>query len=161
MNGLNSAEISQIIMTIVVVCLFLWRMSYGLNNGLFAEMAGFIAVLASCIAVYYIINIYHNLITAKFGSVVPKIGYFVVAFIIYKVMTSLADAFRRVHNIPIVGNIDRFLGAIVGIAEAYLIIYFVEHITELQIIPVVMKTGKDAATVLLQVIMGSIDKIRK
>ena len=31
-------DISQVVITTVVVCLFLWRMSYGAKNGLFAEL---------------------------------------------------------------------------------------------------------------------------
>ena len=91
-------------MTIVVVCLFLWRMSYGMENGLFAEAAGLIAVIAAFFAVYYSINLVNNIITVNLGNVLPKIGYLVVAFAVYKIMTALADALRRIKNIPIISN---------------------------------------------------------
>ena len=135
--GLN---ITQIIMTIVVVCLFLWRMSYGMENGLFAEAAGLIAVIAAFFAVYYSINLVNNIITVNLGNVLPKIGYLVVAFAVYKIMTALADALRRIKNIPIIGNVDRFLGAVIGIIEAIMIIILIEYATDIEIKEPVLAT---------------------
>lgn len=121
-------------MTIVVICLILWRMSYGYNNGLFAEAAGLVAVIASFLAVYYSINIVENVLTIDLGKVIPQIGYLVVAFIVYKVMTGLAEALRNLKKVPIIGNVDRALGAILGIAEACLIIALIEYATDIEIV---------------------------
>ena len=133
-------EISQIIMTVVVVCLILWRMSYGINNGLFAEATGLIAVIASFLAVYYSIKIVDNVIKVNLGNVIPKIGYLFVAFLVYRIMVAISDAFRKIKNIPIIGTVDRFLGAILGIAEAILIIALIEYATEIEIVTPVLTT---------------------
>ena len=133
-------EITKLILTIVVVCLFLWRISYGINNGLFAEAAGLIAVIASFIAVYYSVSIVGNVLDAKFGNIATKAVCLVVAFTVYKIMTSIADAFRKIKTIPIVGGIDRFLGAILGIVEAAAIILLIEYVTDLKIISAVMES---------------------
>ena len=122
-------DISQVVIGVVVVCLFLWRISYGMNNGLFAEAAGLIAVIAAFAAVYYIMKITGSVLSANLGGVIPKIGYLVVAFVIYRLMTVLGDQLRKVKEIPILGGVDRLLGAIMGGAEAALIIYIVEYIT--------------------------------
>ncbi len=133
-------EISQIIMTVVVVCLILWRMSYGINNGLFAEATGLIAVIASFLAVYYSIKIVDNVIKVNLGNVIPKIGYLFVAFLVYRIMVGISDAFRKIKNIPIIGTVDRFLGATLGIAEAILIIALIEYATEIEIVTPVLTT---------------------
>ena len=135
---MTMSNLSQIIMTIVVLCLVLWRMSYGYNNGLFAEAAGLIAVIASFFAVYYSINIVENVITIDLGKVIPKIGYLVVAFLVYKIMTSIADALRNLKKIPIIGNVDRIFGATLGIAEACLIIALIEYVTDIEIVSTVL-----------------------
>ncbi|MBP3197991.1 MAG: hypothetical protein J6N21_13430, partial [Butyrivibrio sp.] len=70
-----------------------------MENGLFAEAAGLIAVIAAFFAVYYSINLVNNIITVNLGNVLPKIGYLVVAFAVYKIMTALADALRRIKHI--------------------------------------------------------------
>ena len=124
-----SLDISQIVISVVVICLFLWRISYGMNNGLFAEAAGLIAVIASFAAVYYVMNIAGSVLTSNFGSIIPKIGYLVVAFVIYRLMTALGNALRKVKEIPILGGADRLLGSIMGAIEAALIIYIIEYIT--------------------------------
>ena len=117
-------EISQVVITIVVACLFLWRISYGTNNGLFAEAAGLIAV-------YFAMRIAGNLIGNNYGDIIPKVGYLFVAFFIYSLMTRIGKALREIRQIPILGQFDRLLGAILGFIEAYLIIYIVEYITGL------------------------------
>ena len=126
-------EISQLVITIVVVCLFLWRISYGTNNGLFAEATGLIAVIAAFAGVYYIMNITGSVLSSNFGAVVPKIGYLVIAFIIYRIMTALGSALRKVKEIPILGRFDRLLGAALGAAEAVLIVRFIEYVTEMDL----------------------------
>ena len=127
-------EISQIVILIVVGCLFLWRISYGTNNGLFAEAAGLIAAIASYFAVYYLMSITGSVLGSKFGEVIPKIGYLIVAFAVYSLMTALANALRKVKEIPILGGLDRVLGAVLGGIEAALIIYIVEYVTGFKIL---------------------------
>ena len=134
-------DISQVVMTVVVLCLFLWRMSYGANNGLFAEAAGLVAVIASFAAVYYLMNIAGSVLNKNLGTIIPKIGYLVVAFAVYKIMTSIGEAFKKVKNIPIVGKFDRFMGAVIGIFEAACIIYLVEFITDIDIVKPVLGVG--------------------
>ena len=62
------SEVSDIVMTVVVICLILWRVSYGTNNGLFAEAAGLIAVIASFAAVYYLTLIAGAVLNKNFGA---------------------------------------------------------------------------------------------
>ena len=127
-------DISQIVLTIVVVCLFLWRISYGKNNGLFAEAAGLVAVFAAFASVYYIINIAGSVLNQNYGVVIPKIGYLLVAFIVYKIMTAIGDAFKRLKDVPVFGAMDRLLGALLGAVEAGAIIYLIEYVTDIEII---------------------------
>jgi membrane protein required for colicin V production len=136
-------DVSQVVITVVVVCLFLWRISYGSSNGLFAEAAGLIAVIAAFAGVYYVMNIVGNVLGSRYGAVLPKIGYLVVASVIYAVMVAMGKALRNVKEIPVLGGLDRLLGAVLGIAEACAIIYVVEFITGLDLKGPVIGLGKD------------------
>ena len=127
-------EISQVVITIVVVCLFLWRISYGTNNGLFAEAAGLIAVIASFAAVYYLTMIAGAVLNKNFGRVITKIGYLIVAFVVYRVMTALGNALRQVKEVPILGGLDRLCGGILGAVEAGILIYIVEFVTDFKLL---------------------------
>ncbi len=126
-------DVPQIAITVVVVCLFLWRITYGLKNGLFAEAAGLIAVIAAFAGVYYTMKIAGNILDSRFGSVIPKIGYLSVAIVIYGVMNLLAKALRGIKQIPILGSFDRFLGGILGAFEAYAIIYIIHYVTDIDL----------------------------
>ena len=61
-----------------------------------------------------------------------------MAFIVYKVMMSIADAFKKIKNNPIVGAFDRLLGAILGFTEALVIVYLIEYVTNIEIISSVL-----------------------
>ncbi len=151
-------DVNKTIITIVVVCLVLWRMSYGMNNGLFAEAAGLIAVMASFISVYYFINVAMKLVNIELGEVIPKICYLFVAFAVYKIMTALADALRKVKSIPIIGNVDRILGAILGMVEAILIIKLVEYITDIDIVGTVLAAFYDLFMYIQKVFINKLKK---
>lgn len=122
-------EISQIVITIVVIVLFLWRISDGSRNGLFGEATGLVAVIAAFAAVYFIMNIAGNVLNKNFGNVASKVGYLIVAFIVYKVMSTIGNALKKIKEIPILGGLDRLMGAVFGAAEAAIIIYIVEFVT--------------------------------
>ncbi|WP_024866340.1 CvpA family protein [Butyrivibrio sp. FCS014] len=135
--------ITGIVITIVVVCLFLWRISYGTNNGLFAEAAGLIAAIAAFAAVYYLVNIAGSVLSSNFGNVIPKIGYLVIAFFIYRLTTALGNALRKVKEIPILGGMDRLLGAVLGGVEAFLMVRIVEFVTGISLFsPVILNWNR-------------------
>ena len=90
-----SIDISQIVITIAVICIILWRISYGANVGLVAEAAGLIAVLATFASVYFIMGITENVLDKSFGGIIPKIGYLIVAFVVYRVMTGIGESLRK------------------------------------------------------------------
>ena len=127
-------EISQVVFTIVVVCLFLWRISYGATNGLFAEAAGLIAVIAAFVAVYFIALIAGDFLHSSFGDMPIRCGYLVAAFVVYRLMVSLGNTLRKVKEIPLLGGLDQLMGAVLGAAEAGLIIYIVEFVTGVKIL---------------------------
>ena len=132
-------EISDIVIAIVVVCLILWRMSYGANNGLFAEAAGLISVLASFASIYYIVKIVGDVLNKNLGNIITKIGYLLVAFLVYKIMNTLGEHLRKIKEIPILGGLDRLMGALLGIMEAALIIKLFVFITGIETMPVVIR----------------------
>ena len=127
-------EISQVVLTIVVGCLFLWRISYGANNGLFAEAAGLIAAIAAFASVYYIAYIAGDVLGNNFGDIAVKSGYLVIAFIVYRLTTVIGNALRKVKEIPLIGGLDGIFGAVLGGVEAFLIVYLVEYITDFKIL---------------------------
>ena len=136
-----SFDVSQIVIATVVVCLLLWRVSYGTENGLFAEATGLVAVIASFAAVYYIMNIAGGMLTNNFGTVLPRIGYLVVAFIIYSIMNALGRALQGIRDVPVLGAMNRILGGLMGVVEAVLIVLFIEFVTDIRIVAPVLNLG--------------------
>ena len=92
-----------------------------------------------------------KLVNVELGEIIPKIGYLIVAFLVYKIMTAIAEGLRKITKIPIIGKIDRFLGALLGIAEAVLIIKLVEYITGI----VILDTALSVCRVLFEYIKKS------
>lgn len=129
-----SIDISQIVITVAVVCIILWRISYGSNVGLVAEAAGLIAVLATFASVYFIMGITENVLDKSFGGIIPKIGYLIVAFVVYRVMTAIGENLRKMKEIPVLGSFDRILGAVLGLIEAIAILYLIEYITDIKLL---------------------------
>ena len=139
-----SIDISQIVITVAVVCIILWRISYGSNVGLVAEAAGLIAVLATFASVYFIMGITENVLDKSFGGIIPKIGYLIVAFVVYRVMTAIGENLRKMKEIPVLGSFDRILGAVLGLIEAIAILYLIEYITDIKLLTTIQAAWGEA-----------------
>ena len=129
-----SLDISQIVITIAVVCIILWRISYGSNSGLVAEAAGLLAVLATFASVYFVMGITENVLDKSFGDIIPKIGYLIVAFVVYRVMNAIGGNLRKMKEIPVLGSFDKILGAVLGLLEAIAVLYLIEYITGIKLL---------------------------
>lgn len=136
-----SFEISQIVTAVVVICLFLWRISYGTKNGLFAEATGLIAVIASFVAVYYVASLAGNVFGRNLGGVLPKAGFLAAAFAVYRIMKAMGNALSGIKEVPMLGAADRIMGAFLGAAEALTIILMVQFITGIKMIMPVISMG--------------------
>ncbi|MBO4457768.1 MAG: CvpA family protein [Butyrivibrio sp.] len=129
-----SIDIGQIALTVAVVCLFLWRISYGANSGLFAEAAGLISVLAAFASVYYIMEIVGKVLDKSFGGILSKLVYLTLAFVVYKVMTGIGESIRKLKEVPLLGSFDKVLGAVLGVIEALAMVYLIEYVTEIKLL---------------------------
>jgi membrane protein required for colicin V production len=84
-----------------------------------------------------------SVLTQNFGSIAPKVGYLVAAFIIYRIMSAIGKALRGIREVPVLGAADRIMGAVMGAAEAFIIVLIVEYVTDIRIIVPVMTMGKE------------------
>ncbi len=126
-------SIDQLIIFIAVILLLFWRMSYGYNNGLFAEATGLISAFAALAVLYYLIKIAGQILNNHIGGILTRIVYLIAAIFVYKVMSGIGGIFKKIVDIPIIGFVNSILGAILGIVEVYIIVNIIERITDIQV----------------------------
>lgn len=122
-------QIENLIISIVVVIVILWRISCGYREGIIAEALSLASVIASFVIIYYTFQAVQKAVTFQFGDLLTKIIYLIGAFVIYKVIHSLIDSFRRVRDVPIIGLLNSLMGALLGIGESYVLIRIFKWIT--------------------------------
>ncbi|MCH4191656.1 MAG: CvpA family protein [Butyrivibrio sp.] len=123
----------EFVITVSALMLILWRISYGYRKGLIAEALGLISVAAAFAVAYYAFGVVQNLKTFHPGEIPAKVISIIIAFIVYRVLHSLAESIRHLHEVPVIGYTDSILGCLVGLAEACLLIWLFQFVTGMDV----------------------------
>lgn len=109
--------------TAVVLFLFIWRVRRGYDCGMMQEIANILsgAVALVCVALLFLA------ISSVRGKTTHVLAASIVALILlgicFKVCSLIFRPLLGIKNISIVGGINKILGAVLGAAEACLLVY--------------------------------------
>lgn len=120
----------QVMISLAVLIVLLWRISYGYKNGFVAELIG-IAALACGFAILLIsADALDGLLHDHNIRIVTVIIRIAVASIIYKAVIGIARGMKGVQKIPLIGTVDRLMGACFGALETYIGVKLLQYITD-------------------------------
>ena len=128
MEIMNFITQPQVLVTVAVLIMLLWRISYGYRNGLVAELLE-IAALAVAFAVLMITaDTFNQIFSHGNLHIVKMIIRIAIVVAIYRVIQGLSRGSKGVGKIPIVGSANRLLGAGFGLVETYIWVYTLNFI---------------------------------
>ena len=123
----------EFVITVSALMLILWRISYGYRKGLIAEALGLISVAAAFAVAWYAFGAVQNLKSFHLGEIPAKIVSVIIAFIDYRVLHTISESIRHLHEVPVLGFTDSILGCLVGLAEACLLIWLFQLVTGIDV----------------------------
>ncbi|MCR4832217.1 MAG: CvpA family protein [Butyrivibrio sp.] len=141
-------NVPQLIMITAALIIIIWRVSYGYQNGIMEEAAGIIALIAALTALYIAMNISQDITNHSFSSIAGKIVYFVIAVIVYKLGHTIGKALKPVKYIPLIGQVDKLAGGLLGFVEAYILILIVQKIFGIEIIGLIISIIAELYTII-------------
>lgn len=107
---------------IVIALIFIWRVAAGFRRGMVQEIISLIAMGVAGICVILILGAIGSCFNREIGRAVQTVLILFAVCIVYRLVHVLFTSLELVSKLPIVKGLDKLLGAVVGCAEAVLIV---------------------------------------
>ncbi len=128
MDILNFVTQSQVLVTIAVLIMLAWRISYGCKNGLVAELLEIVALAVGLVAIILSADVIDQIFEKGNFHVLQMIIRIAIVVVIYRMIQGISRGSRGIKNIPVLGGANRLLGGAFGIVETYIWVRVLNYI---------------------------------
>ncbi len=111
-----------------IILIFLWRMAAGFRKGMVQEIISLIAMAAAGVCVFLIIGAVGSFMDQEIGSLIQIVAVLIAVCLAYRLVNLLFVSLKLISKLPIVKGLDKVLGAVVGFAEAGILVGFLVQI---------------------------------
>ncbi len=120
----------QVMISLAVLIVLLWRISYGYKNGFVAELIGIAGAAVGFALLLVFADTIDNFLSDGSLHLVNTIIKVTVMVIVYKAIEGIAKGLKGVKKVPILGQVDKLLGACFGAVEVYIWVKLLDYITK-------------------------------
>ena len=120
MEIMNFVTQPQVLVTIAVVIMLLWRISYGYKNGLVSELLEIAALAVGFAVLTMSADTVNKFLAHEKLHIIAIVIRLAVVVAIYRVIQGISKGSKGVRKIPLVGKTDGLLGAAFGFVEVYI-----------------------------------------
>ncbi len=113
---------------IAIVLIFIWRISVGFKRGMIKEIISLIATAVGGLCIILILSAISSYVDKEIGQLIKTIVALLVICLAYRIGHLFLTSVKLVAKLPIVKGLDKVLGAIVGFAEAGVIIGVIVYV---------------------------------
>lgn len=107
---------------IIIVLIFIWRITTGFRKGMVQEIVSLIAMAVAGFCIFLIMGAIGNYLNHEIGKMVQIISVLFVVCLVYRLVHVLFMSLELISKLPIIKGVDKLLGALVGCVEAALIV---------------------------------------
>lgn len=115
----------------IIVIIFIWRITAGFRKGMVQEITSLIAMAIAGVCVVLILGAVGSYWNKEIGKTIQIVVVLIVVCLIYRLIHILFTSLELISKLPIIKGLDKLLGAVVGAAEAGLIVgvlvYFLKN----------------------------------
>ena len=116
---------------IVIVLIFIWRIAAGFRKGMVQEIVSLVAMVVAGFCVVLILGAVGSYSNREIGKTIQIVAVLIVVCLIYRLVHILFTSLELISKLPIIKGLDKLLGAVVGLAEAVVIVailvYFLKN----------------------------------
>ncbi len=107
---------------IIIALIFIWRIAAGFRKGMIQEIISLIAMAVAGVCIVLILGAIGNYLNQEIGKMIQLIMVLFVICLVYRLVNILFTSLELVSKLPVIKGVDKLLGAVVGCAEAALIV---------------------------------------
>ncbi|MGN0364881.1 MAG: CvpA family protein [Suilimivivens sp.] len=112
---------------IVIAIIFIWRIVTGFRRGIVQEVISLIAMAVAGFCVVLIFRAVSSYFHREIGEMIQMIVILLVVCVVYRLVHILFTSLELISKLPIIRWLDKLLGAVAGLAEATLIVWFLVY----------------------------------
>ena len=107
---------------IIIALIFIWRVTAGFRKGMVQEIVSLIAMAVAGVCIFLILGAVGNYLNHEIGKMVQIIVVLFVVCLVYRLVHILFTSLKLISKLPVIKGVDKLLGALIGCAEAALIV---------------------------------------
>lgn len=116
-------DIRKLAFAIAVCLLALWRVKRGFKNGILKEIVNILSGAISLVCVALVFYAVSSVMAGAMSTLTVCVIALIVLGILFKVCNLIFKPILALGDVAVVGGINKFLGAVLGLAEAGAIAY--------------------------------------
>ena len=115
----------------IIALIFIWRIKAGFKKGLVSELNTVLSVLGAVLLGYLIKLKMGSAMKEGLGVTISLVLLICIVLLAIKILKAIITALKLFTWLPIIKGINRLLGAVAGIIEAFvMVLYLVSLIKE-------------------------------
>lgn len=119
-----NSEVNKVIFFVVAIVIASIKIRTGYKRGFIRECSFMFSIVVSILSLILVLLLYSSLKGKTYGTVIVVGSALVLIGIAYKFIRLVIHLLQGISNIGIVGILDRMIGALFGVVEALIIIFF-------------------------------------
>jgi len=117
-------NIYTILACIVILFILIWRMVSGFRHGLIRELSTMVSLATAVLVGALIYNGIMNFFEQKFGKTIAIIIFLAIVMSLFGLVKLIFKVLKLFASLPVISAVDKVLGSIIGIVEAFIIVVF-------------------------------------
>lgn len=116
---------------VLIAVIFIWRIAAGFRRGMVQEIVSLIAMAVVGVCVVLIVGAVGSYLEKEISKTLVMVAVLFIVCAVYRMVHVLFTSLELISRLPIIKGVDKLLGAVVGAAEAGVIVgvlvYFLKN----------------------------------
>lgn len=116
---------------IIIVLIFIWRITAGFKKGMVREIISLVAMAAAGFCMLLILGAIESYINKEIGQLIQFVLVLIAVCLAYRLISILFTSFKLISKLPVIKGLDKLLGAVVGFVESGILVGVLVHYIKL------------------------------
>lgn len=114
---------TKFLFALVIFLLAVWRVKKGFRNGILQEVVTILSGIVSLICVALVFLAVSSVLAQATSTLIVCVAALIALGIVYKICNLIFRPILALGNVSVIGGVNRVCGAVLGLAEAFLLAY--------------------------------------
>ncbi len=114
---------TKFLFALVIFLLAVWRVKKGFRNGILQEVVTILSGIVSLVCVALVFLAVSSVLAQATSTLIVCMAALIALGIVYKICNLIFRPILALGNVSVIGGVNRVCGAVLGLAEAFLLAY--------------------------------------